>query len=418
MFSNSKNINEKTPVTALQRAESKTARKFKAPFGSDALPQAVSVTLDWFSCMVECGWPDPVKDGGPIFIDDDITVVATGKGTPVFNHSWEVYQWGEKVAMFHTHSKNEKIIKAGTAKVELSNNILYSSEYLQILQRIMDACNMPHIKNLSRVDIAIDGANHVHQFLNAYIRQRKNALVAGSSTLQQSGPRVRMKGKAALHARMFNKRTGMFDSFKIGSARKNFVLYCKSKELERSHKEYIRQVWEKAGLDPEAEQWRCELRMSSEAIKEIKDFDIKRLSDPNYLLQIYKTQCENFVHFVDMEGQTNVTYARTIDLFQFEKLRVPLLQKLPRALADGAYKAKMAIHNAVKDIILDAQVSCNLRSDKLRINVLAALQHVTDNINIYNLRRWYDKSIGKWEKMYLRPGAPPDTMQTLALCHM
>ena len=398
------NINtEKNSNLSVERARSKTARKFKSYFGHDALPHCISVVLDWFACMVFCNWPAPEKANEITFVDDDIAIEYTGKGTPVFNYSFKVYLWGEPVAMFHSHSKNETIIPVGVAKLEILNHVLYSGDLLETLSRVMQACKMPEIKNISRVDIAIDGANHVHKFLNRYVDIVKRQGVARLQSLgaYNPTPTIHLKGKARFHAKMLNKHTGMFDNFHIGGSKKKFTLYNKTSELERSHKEYIRSVWEKAGIDTSTDVWRCELRLTSEAIKEIKDFNINNLQNPMYLLSIFKTQCENFVHFVDMEGQTNVTYATTIDLFQFEKLAVPMLHKMPRAVVDGAYKAKMAIHNAVKQVIqIRDDVS---KSAKEMLNVQAALQHVSDNIKIYNLERWFRRKIDQWNERYSYP---------------
>lgn len=394
---------EKNSNSGVQRAASKTARKFKSYFAQDALPHCISVVLDWFSCMVFCNWPIPENAGQVQFVDDDIAVEYIGKGTSLFNYSFKVYLWGEPVAMFHSGTKNEKIIPVGVAKLEIMNHVLYSGEFLDVLARVMQACKMPDIKNISRIDIAIDGANHVHTFFNKYIDVVKRQGMARLQTLGAYNPlpNIHLKGKARVHAKMLNKRTGMFDNFQIGSSKKKFVLYNKTSELERSHKEYIRQVWEKSGIDTTVPVWRCELRLSSEAIREIKTFDINQLQNPMYLLSVFKTQCENFVHFVDMEGQSNVTYATTIDLFQFEKLRIPILEKIPRAVVDGAYKAKMAIHNAVKQVI---QIKDNInKSAKELLNVQAALQHVSDNINIYNLERWFRNKIEEWNNAYSIP---------------
>jgi len=409
MNTNNENPNVKNELSAQKRAESKTARKYRSPFPQDQLPQAVSVNIDWLSFMCECLLNEPEKDQPPTFLDHMVVELSSKPGIQLFKYSWNVYRGGEKVAMVHTHTRQEKIIKPGTAKVEISNNVLYSNEVLEVIDDVMNACKMTVIKNLTRIDISIDGVSHIHKFLNQYIRQPKTRAIPELQTIGKSEreQRIKMKGKAALHAKMFNKKSGMFDAFKIGASRKCVVLYNKTSELERSHKEYIREAWERAGLDVTKDVWRCEVRLSSEAIKDIDGgFDLKRMYDPNYLLQVFKTQCNNFFEFVDMEGQTNVTCGRIIDLLQFEKLKVPLLARVPRAVIDGAYKAKMAIHNGIKDVLH------NLHSVKQRIdfvnqeisyNVQAALTHVADNINRYNLRRWYEKKLPVWNLLYSPP---------------
>lgn len=384
----------------IERAASKTARNFKSPFASEALPTAVCVNIDWLSMMTECLMPEQVADQQPIWHNDNLVLVPAGGGGQNFKYKWKVLEYGEHIANVLTHTRNEKIIKQGTAKLEVTNNVHYSTEIMPVVNKVMEACKMTVIKNITRIDIAIDGANHIPLFLNSYLKHRQNG-----------GERVHRSGSAAFHGRMFDQKSATYKSFKIGSSRKQVVVYNKSQELEFSHKEYIRESWERSGLDLTKDVWRVELRCSSEAVKDIEGgFDLNKIHDPNYLLTYFRTQCKKFFEFVDMRGQTNVTYGTIIDILQFEKLRIPLLARVPKAVVDGAYKAKMSVHNAVKDLFY------NLHSVKESIN--AALQHISDNIRIYNLDRWFEKKKPQWELMYAHHQAyhqGPETVNIRAL---
>lgn len=397
MTTNLLNNNTSTLVPSRIGRSSKTARKFTGYFAQESLPQAVSVQLDWLSFSVEFYIPEPVDNQPPIDYGNNIVLVPAGGGSKIFYYKWDVIYHGEHIATVLTHGRNEKIMQPGIAKLEVLNHLLYSTGFMHVISDVVEACNM-RIRNCNGLHIAIDGANHVHQFLNDYISQNKNwrkrPELFTLGTWHQ-GTRVRMKGKARLDPKVFNKRTGMCDNFKIGSARKSLVVYNKTTELTRSHKEYIRQSWERAGIDtnPDATVWRCELRMGSESVKEIQELQLDKLNDPYYLLQILKTQCKNFFEFVLIEDDTNVSRARVIDLFQFEKLRVPLLEKIPRAVVDGAYKAQMSIHNAVKNIR-----TCLYRKKE---QVDAAIRHIQDNVELYNLDRWFQKKLPEWEMRYI-----------------
>jgi hypothetical protein len=396
---------------SLQRTASKTVRKFTGFFSADALPQAVSVSLDWLSMQCECLLPEPAENQGPVWLTDNVVLEYLQRGTPVYKHSYTVYLDGESVANVHTHGRNDKIIKPGTAKLEILNHVFQSSTLHDVIDQVQTACKMPVVKNYSEIHIALDGANHVHEFLNNYIRQKKNPKIAPDlmslgSWSQQN--RVRMKGKANVDCKRFNRATGDFDNFKVGTGKKYLTVYNKTSELLKSHKSYIKDMWDRAGLDTANGRtiWRCELRMKSGAIKEIKDFDIKKVNDPNYLLQIFRTQLENFFHFVLIEGDGNVTRARNIDLFQFFKLKVPMLDKIPRAIVRGAYKAQMAIHNAYANV--------RLKMLKTYDQVNAALQHITDNVQLYNLDDWYQRKKLDWDCKYLvHAYAPEDYREQL-----
>lgn len=373
---------------------SRTARNFKGSFPSNALPRAVSVSLDWFSLMVESGIVEPKENETVRDLGNECMLVPLGMGTQMFEHVWQWYWHGEHCANILTHGRG--VIKPNTAKIELLNHVLYSSEWMDVLAAVIDSCKFPAIRNISRIDIAIDGANHVPKFLNSWI---------GEITFNPNY-RIQMKGKARINPGMLNVKTGMYEAFRIGRGKKYVTIYNKTQEINtRSHKEYIRETWERAGLDLNTDNWRVELRMNSESIKQIDQLDIKRLNDPNYLLQIFKTQIENFFQFVDMRGQTNISYGTVIDLFQFEKLKVPLLHKIPRKVVDGAYKAKMAIHNAVKDVI-QVYSSHMGTIKKGGYNAQAALQHIRDSISLYSLQDWYNKRIEKWNDKYKTLFAP------------
>jgi len=386
------------PVLGVGKAESKTACKFKAPFVSKDMPHAVSINVDWLALMTECGLQAPAPENQkPIWVNDSIVLEYQGKGTPVFNYSWKVYQDGEPVAYVHTHSKNKKIIKENTAKMEIFNQVLYSSELKQVIDNVMTACKMTVIKNISRLDISIDGANHIPVFLNQYVKHRQNG-----------GERIHRNGKAHFSPRIFDEKTASYKSFKIGSSRKSIVVYNKTQELEISHKEYIRQAWDRAGLDLTSDVWRTEMRLSSEALKEVEGgFNLEQINNPLYLLTFFRTQAKNFFEFVDMRGQTNVTYGTVIDLLQFEKLKIPLLQKIPRAITDGAYKAKMAIHNGIKQIYQNVH--------RVKTSIDAVLTNVADNIDIYNLERWYTRKLPQWELQYSNPFTDPGSHKLLYL---
>ena len=390
------------PEMRVRRAASKTDRKFTGEISRITLPYAVAVVLDWLSFSAFSLYPAPVEGQDARAIGDDWVIEYQKRGTPVYLYSHKVYYGGEHVANIHTHSRNQAIISEGVIQVEIANHVLYSTGLKEMRQMIMDVTECTAVKNYSRIDIAIDGANHVHDFLNEYVRQKghrpdpitgaQDAFVMPGARWDKSN-RVRMKGKANLDAKRFNRKTGNYDAFHIGSKRKKFTLYNKTSELERSHKEYIREAWQHVGLDITKTIWRCELRMMSGTIKTLAEFDIDRVGDPNYLLQIFRTQIENFFHFVFIKKDSNVTRAKVIDLFQFEKLRVPFLEKIPRAIVRGAYKAKMAIHNAFANVCTGVV--------KEKENMETAIQSIADNITLYNLHRWYDNHKLKWLEMYV-----------------
>ena len=393
---------------------SKTGCKFTQFFGANELPESVSVCLDWLSLMVICFIQEPEQGEVMRHINDDIILEYCGHGTPIFKHSYKIYVGGEFVANIHTHGKTEKIIKPDICKLEIANHVLYAN-WIDTYNDILTGLKIQSVQNVSRLDIAIDGANNVPKLLNLYAKQTA------------SRQYVKMIGKANFDAKRLDKTTMLYNNFKVGSSGKQISVYCKSRELEHSHKEYIRETWRRAGMDTEAEQWRTELRLGSQAIKEIKGIkksgvgedgqplediflpgiEIENLISPHYLLQLFRTQINNFFEFVKVETDSNISRSKKIDLFQFRKLSVTLLDKLPRAIVRGAYKAKMSIHNAIMCVLLNCYQG--------KEAVIDALNHVGDNIQLYNLERFYAKKLPEWIENYQNHNTDDDILSRLLL---
>jgi hypothetical protein len=93
-----------------------------------------------------------------------------------------------------------------------------------------------------------------------------------------------------------------------------------------------------------------------------------------------------------VENDTNVSRARVIDLLQFELMKVPLLAKIPRAIVQGAYKAKMSIHNAYMGLMKGLY-----RGDEA---ANAAVIHIKENLQLYNLDRWFFNKEPDWLELY------------------
>jgi hypothetical protein len=205
-----------------------------------------------------------------------------------------------------------------------------------------------------------------------------------------------MKGKARFSAGVLDKQSMLYDHFKIGSgtSEKQISVYNKTKELERSNKGYIEKYWNANGLEnggPDCPTYRVELRMRGKAVREIKDFAIYKLTDYSYLFDIFRTGCNNYFEFTETQGHTNVSRQKVIDLIPFNKLGARLLEKVPRPLTDGRYKAKMAVHLTVKDIVLD------LIPDTSRTEALGVMK---EQIERYDLSPWLKRRLPDWLKHY------------------
>ncbi|GAA4366793.1 hypothetical protein GCM10023185_38190 [Hymenobacter saemangeumensis] len=308
----------------------------------------------------------------------------TGKGTPMMRDSFNVYLWGEKFGTLHANPRSEgKGLKPDSVALHIDNALLYTDHWYEDLQTVVQACGL-YVKNVTRLDIALDGLNYIIDFLNLYQKQFEH------------NKRVHMKGKARFSAGVLDKTTMRYDHFKIGSgtSEKQISVYNKTKELERSNKGYIEKYWQANGLEnggPACPVYRVELRMRGKAVKEVKDFAIHKLTDYSFLFDLFRTGCNNYFEFTDTTGHRNVSRQAVIELIPFNALGARLLEKVPRPLTDGRYKAKMAVHLTVKDIVLD------LIPEATRPEALGVMK---EQIERYDLYQWMSRRLPDWLKHY------------------
>ncbi len=355
-----------------------------------------TVSLDGLSFMVDCVLQTPTLDKTVYQTNDRVVLEWLKRGTSLFLNSWLVYLHGEPVAYIHTHTRNPKVIKNCVAQIKIHNHILYSNDLHQTIYEVMNGTSCGHIRNFSELHIALDGANHIHSFLNNYIRQSVKYQDSELFTEDQRNLTeiIKMKGSANFDCKRYNKTTFCFDNFKTGSVKKNVVVYNKTSEIQESQKNYIVQKWNRAGIDSSKTIWRTELRLGSEAIREITDFDINCIDNANYLLSIFKTHINNFFEFAIMqpEGDSNISRATTIDLFNLHSLKIPDLQKEKRQRVDGLYKAKLAIHLAYAN---NHNGSVTEQGE-----MVGNINFIHDNCQRYGLLNWYEKKREEWDNLY------------------
>lgn len=365
-----------------KQAASKTACNFTAVSAVKPYGEPLSVNLDWLSFRADA----PVHffpSEQQIFEEyGEIVLEHQKRGAGMFLNLYKVFWNGEHVAHLLSGPRDAKTSPPDVVKVEILNHVLYSSETPAVIEAMCKELGLC-IRNTSRIDISIDGANRLPVFMNGFLKQKRTAK-----------RRIEIVGKAKPQGKVFDKKYN-FNSFKIGGAEKSIVIYNKTSELEYSHKNYIRAAWDKAGIDYKGQDvWRTELRLNSEGLKCFKDFDLKRcFSDPIYLMSVFRTACKGFFEFRAVENDSNITRARPLDVLNFEKFRIPLLEKIPRAKVDGHYKARMGIHQDVKSMVQGLTGEAD---------GVAALHNMKRNLDFFDLWGWYNKKLPEWIETYSR----------------
>ncbi|HXD93468.1 MAG TPA: hypothetical protein VNX01_09655 [Bacteroidia bacterium] len=161
------------------------------------------------------------------------------------------------------------------------------------------------------------------------------------------------------------------------SSDKFISLYNKSNELEKSHKEYIREYWVNNGLTECSEPIdRIELRLKRPELKGL-ELNIKSLNDPNYLLTLFKQKTESYLAFIN---DTTKEKFEVIDWEQFKLIEIKKETKVK-------YKAStQGIKITIKNLFLK-HINCNSS---------IALELAKEYAKEYCLIGWYHSRQQRW----------------------
>jgi hypothetical protein len=265
--------------------------------------------------------------------------------------------------------------------LKIENNLLYQSDYVDILFEICETLNI-QMQNISRLDIAIDGANQVDEFLNEYNLQ----LLTGEKYMRKSGV-------SHFNTKRVDYESGKCLGFHIGSQKsdKFITVYNKSVEIEKcSGKKYIEKYWWRSGFDNVDNVTRVEMRLGSSAISRIEDFDLNKLVDTKYLASIFQTHSQNFFEF-HLNDDSNTSRCTKIEIIDYTKLCSQLLKKAEKPKTLSRYKVKMLIHH-----VFFAQYSGKVEKSIQKKSVEVA----KELIRSYELDKWFEKQDEIWKKKY------------------
>lgn len=393
-----KNILSKRSYNLKLGAVSNTAHNFTKKGKEKPSKHKVTIALDWFSCMVTQTLEiEDLKKR--VNHRDGVYVEYQNRGAGQFENLFYIYIDGEHVGQLLTSPRNVKILKLNMAKLELQNWVFYTDLYVDYLKMILQAYDLK-LNNLSRIDIAVDNVNYLHGFLNKYAKQRtmKNA-------------KYLMVNRARFSAGVMGKDF-TFNHFKVGAGRKQLTVYEKNQEINTHslHKRYIIDFWRANGIkaDYKDKVWRAEMRLGSEALKEIKDLDLnlEKLANSDFLFSLYFTCIEKWFEFRERvtEKDDNITRMKKIDLFPIDR-SIALLEKIPRKRIDGHYKARMAIHQLVKDIVMNKVEEVE--------HYEAAISTIYRFISEFDLREYYDRKLEKWITEYRKMTSNPQSEEYL-----
>ncbi len=400
------NCKGRSSYTDLNFSQTERNRRKFNDLMKNAKNTKIIVVLDWLSVLFnipENIIPEPETESENFsFEAGELTLIYTGHGQQHYKYIWHIHYQGEHLGQLLSHTRNEKFVRKGTVKVEFRNHLFYSSQLWPFYNYLVSALSLSY-KNISRVDIAIDGMNYLLNFMNLYVKQEAESKA------------VEFKGKPRINSKVLHKPSMLYQNFMIGTpgAGKTITIYNKSLDIVNTRKEYIQEYWkangilknslpipsqkDKLGKDIERTYlegyeniFRFEIRLKGDKIKEIENFDLSLLKTPDGLISIVKLMTRQYfdAFFVD---NPNTARCTPIDLIPFENFNLIPLEKVELKERGDIYKTRLSIHKNVKQ----------LYTQHITPDNASAREMILFDINLYDLQKWFKrKYLNEWQPAY------------------
>lgn len=279
------------------------------------------ISVDWLQVCCFCNLLEEgeYKSGNWCF-----TLQMQAKETAVFKRMLKVYRGTLEVATI-TQEPRSSALKKGLTLVKLSNRVLYSEKYIELLYALISACDMRY-KGITRIDICYDcnkfydgrnPAKFVRDFVFKNPQTKGGVYRRGSDSFTCHGARSN-SSQTRITSISFGSRNNRIRSY----------MYDKTIELEEvKDKPWIRETWEKNGLvsDGKTHVWRAEISIKSEGqdVLNMSTGELFRLS-PKYLE--HYASIEKLFHYYACKvfdfrintGQKNRRHFKPLFLFNTE----------------------------------------------------------------------------------------------------
>jgi len=347
--------------------------------------------LDWLTISFRASLPEQEEDKYDVVqLNDNIVLAPQLFGWKRYEHSWNVYYYGELVALLGSHPrKNIGSIDRSFCSLQLKNHVLQTDLLWEFLLELFSLSGI-EFNNVQEMHIALDGCNGLINALNQ-VTFRGNYPEVIRKVGKNSERNVDPVG--------FNSRLQQAAGFYVGSRRSDkFIrIYDKSRELEKSNKTYFNDLWEANNIDTSVPVERFEMVFRSKEIRKIKDFDFWRLADPKYLASLLRTGCKHLFEFAWVnESDSNTRRWERVEIFDWDEIGGQTLEKLPTELRAGdQFKAKISIHLLVKTIMLYHTDEEKAAHD---------MQFAYELAERHGLINWVSKKVDHWRIEYRQIG--------------
>ncbi len=282
------------------------------------------------------------KKGNPIIV-----------GTKHFQAKYNVFFPGEKdsIATVVCFPRPGGILADNLAQLKVDNRELYANGWTKRVKTLLSMLNV-EINNISRLDIAIDsncvsndpflGLHYSSPFIGIFERWERGELVSVG----------KIRGAKYFEG---SKTTGFDRGTRTSS--KYVTGYVKSERVDKENKTYIREFWQKNGIQNGDRVERLELKLKSDAIKRTVcpdtgnvGIDIFQLERGGYMAGIMQAHLKKFFEFKFTTGDKNKSRRDGFSTIDWDGLNAETLERIPTTKATNEiWGAKMAISKGLRD---------------------------------------------------------------------
>lgn len=335
--------------------------------------------IDWLQVNFKASILQNIEKGNIIKLDSNSYIKITGKNSAIWNNIDELYINNQFVGMI-TYNTNAKIskynnLKKDDLKLKFDNIHLYTGEWLDFFIYIVNRLKWTYI-SIHQFDIANDSyGNDLIKFMNKYLYKNNH----------------KIKFNSHANIQQIKNLKNPEQPFHIGSLKsdKQITIYNKTKELENSNKQYIRDFWKENNLDHNNNQIeRFELTLKGNNTENV---NIYMLLDENYLNQILQSHCINYYQFSKKtKNRKGKVINKDVTPIRFKTVNQTINYIRPEQIkkeSNSLFSKKITIHSLFNDYLM---TNNNIIKNKL----LDAI-----NIQIANneyLEDWYYKHISLW----------------------
>lgn len=267
------------------------------------------------SSIISIDWLQLYVDLTNLEYSEEFEVIQMDYGTKHFVILEEIHLQGSLFASIQREPRSD-ILKSNTGIIKIENSILYYADAELIINNFLKQCGI-FVLNITRLDIAVD----FRKFKNGLLPQN---LIKGfmKEKYLKNG-----RGKYTIIGQQKNVLDASYLRFGTRASDVNVILYNKSLEMrEKTHKQYISDLWKMLDGSPMADVWRLEFSLKSKATTfldettgELQVIDLSILSKDHQKLEIVSSLENRYFEFKINDGKKNKTRMSRLLLLDLEK---------------------------------------------------------------------------------------------------